>query len=153
MTVLIRLRFLAGMVSGLTLMVAMAAVPHHQQQQDQGVVVPKVEFTATELVKLEAASKRVPPYFGQVALTPEQRAQIQAIQMKYLREILKREKEIEALKEKSLQECEGVLVDFQLGLIKNLRDAKVRRTGNVPKEPTPSVPKGSSDVSVEDTDG
>ena len=145
-----RFRSLAGMVSGLTLVVALAAVPH--QEQDE-VVVPKMEFTAADLVKLETASKRVPPYFGQVALTPEQRARIQTIQSRYLREILMREKEIEALKKKSLQECEDVLVDFQRGLIKNLRDAKARRSTGASEESAPPVSEGPSGDATGDSQG
>ena len=73
--------------------------------------------------KKQDPSRRVPPYFGQIGLTPEQRESVYAVQAKHYEKIAALEKQIADIKAGSLAECEGVLTDVQKKLLDNLRRA------------------------------
>src|SRR5690242_19173131 len=68
---------------------------------------------ATAPAKPKADGHRVPAYFGQVGLTPEQRASIYGIQAKRVEKIEALEKQIAEERAAMLAECEGVLTDVQ----------------------------------------
>lgn len=73
--------------------------------------------------KKQDPSRRVPPYFGQIGLTTEQRASIYGIQGKRHEKLNALEKQIAEEKAAMLVECETVLTDTQKKLLGNLRAA------------------------------
>jgi hypothetical protein len=81
-------------------------------------------------------SHRVPFYFGQIGLTPEQRTSIYGIQAKHASKIEALERQIAEEKAGTLAECEGVLTDVQKKLVENLRSARTKtasKTSDAPK--------------------
>ena len=86
--------------------------------------------TATTAVEKKKAgpTRRVPDYFGQIGLTPDQRAGIYAVQDKHMTKIEALEKQIEAIKAEMMTESEAVLDDTQKKLLANLRRAAVGAT-------------------------
>lgn len=71
------------------------------------------------------SSRRVPRYFGQIGLTPDQRDSIYAIQAKHQPKIDALEKQLAALQGQVLTECEGVLSATQKQLLEQRRKAAV----------------------------
>lgn len=69
-------------------------------------------------------SRRVPPFFGQVGLTPSQREQIYSIRGKYYDQIADLKQQIEDLEAKEDTDCAGVLTDSQRKLLDSLRSAR-----------------------------
>ena len=83
--------------------------------------------------KKHDAARRVPPYFGQIGLTAEQRASIYGIQTKRYEKIDALEQQIATEKAEMLAQCEGALTETQKKLLENLRRAAVEP--NTPKAP------------------
>jgi Spy/CpxP family protein refolding chaperone len=76
-------------------------------------------------------ARRVPNYFGQIGLTPEQREQIYAIKAKHLDKIEALKQQIAQIERDMMTECEGVLTDVQKDLLMQRREAaKVARGKN-----------------------
>ncbi len=68
-------------------------------------------------------TRRVPPYFGQVGLTPEQKEQIYAINAKHQKKIEDAQKELARVRAEVLAECETVLNESQVKLLSIRREA------------------------------
>ena len=68
-------------------------------------------------------ARRVPDYFGQIALTTEQRAAIYGIQGKHQEKIQALQKQIADERAAMLAECEATLTETQRKLLENLRKA------------------------------
>lgn len=68
-------------------------------------------------------ARRVPDFFGQLGLTPEQRESIYTIRGKHYEEINALQKQIADIQAKMLTECEGVLTDAQKQSLTNHRKA------------------------------
>ena len=68
--------------------------------------------------------RRVPRYFGQIGLSPNQKGEIYILRGRYRAEIYELERRIEELKEQEMAECQSVLTDAQVKLLEHLRDAK-----------------------------
>ncbi|MHC5537068.1 hypothetical protein ACYOEI_02390 [Singulisphaera rosea] len=68
-------------------------------------------------------SRRVPDFFGQLGLTPEQKESIYTIRGKHYDEITALQKQIADIQAKMLTECEGVLTDAQKQSLANRRKA------------------------------
>ncbi len=68
-------------------------------------------------------ARRVPSYFGQIGLLPEQRARIYSLQARHQDKIEALEKQIAAEKAEMLAGCEATLTDTQKKLLGNLRQA------------------------------
>ncbi len=66
---------------------------------------------------------RVPPYFGQIGLSDEQREKIYKIQDKHAPAIDKLEAELKKARETELKDCEGVLTDAQKKELESKRKA------------------------------
>lgn len=66
-------------------------------------------------------SRRVPDYFGQIGLTPDQKDTIYKVRKKHQETIDGLRKQISDNESKSLTECEAVLTDTQKKLLENLR--------------------------------
>ena len=73
-------------------------------------------------------SRRVPDYFGQVGLNPEQRESIYKIRKVHQDKIDALKKQIAEADALSLTECEAVLTDTQKKLVANLRAGGSRTT-------------------------
>ena len=73
--------------------------------------------------KKHDAAHRVPAYFGQIALTTEQRANIYGILGKRYAKIEALEQQIATEKAEMLTQCEGTLTETQKKLLDNLRRA------------------------------
>ncbi|WP_422929745.1 hypothetical protein [Singulisphaera sp. PoT] len=58
-------------------------------------------------------ARRVPDYFGQLGLTPEQKEAVYEIRGKHYAKINELQQEITRLQASMLAECEGVLTDLQ----------------------------------------
>ena len=108
-----------GMVMGLSLVAALGGLP--SLAQDPAKDAPKTDPAASRNVR------RVPPHFGQVGVTPEQKEQVYAIRAKHqvkIDDLKRRLKEEEA---NQLAECEAVLLDSQRKVLVQLRaEAKTK---------------------------
>ena len=79
---------------------------------------------STAPVKKKAdPSRRVPSYFGQIGLSPEQRESIYKIRRSHQDKIAALKKQIDQIEDGMMDECEGVLNDTQKKLLANLRKA------------------------------
>jgi len=89
-------------------------------------------------------SRRVPYYFGQLALTPEQRESIYKIVGKHQQKIDVLQKQVGDLRAQMITECEAVLTDTQKQLLEARRKATPRgaRTAG---SPAPEDPKTEGD--------
>ena len=94
--------------------------------------------------KKQDPSRRVPPYFGQIGLTTEQRASIYGYQAKRNEKIDALEKQIAAEKADLLAECEGVLNETQKKLLDNLRKAAVEPASKPVAAKPPEATKPSN---------
>jgi hypothetical protein len=90
--------------------------------------------------KKQDPSRRVPPYFGQIGLTTEQRASIYGLQAQRFEKIDALEKQIASEKAEMLASCEDVLNETQKKLLDNLRKAA---SEPAPKTKPAETPKPS----------
>jgi len=77
--------------------------------------------------KRRKARGRVPSYYGQVGLSPEQKKKIYAIQKKYRSQMQDLIKQLLALRAKQQSEIDTVLTPEQAAKVKALRDAAARK--------------------------
>ena len=80
-------------------------------------------------------SRRVPPYFAQVGLTPDQREAIYKIRAQNQGKVEALQKQIEEIRSKELADCEKVLTEGQKKLLAERRKAgaekrSAARSGN-----------------------
>lgn len=91
-------------------------------------------------------SRRVPDYFGQIGLTPQQREQIYTIRGKHLAKIAELERQMTEARAAMLAECEDVLTGVQKQLLTERREAarearEARRLARAAEaEPKPEAP-------------
>jgi hypothetical protein len=90
-----------------------------------------------EVPQKGSAARRVPPYFGQVGLTPQQRERIYAIRGKYFNRIAELKRQMQTLQSQELAECERVLNDEQRAALGQRRasSGRNRATASAPAEP------------------
>jgi Spy/CpxP family protein refolding chaperone len=69
------------------------------------------------------SARRVPAFFGQIGLTPEQRENIYKIRGKHQAKIDELEKEIDEIQARMLVECEAVLTASQKQMLAERRKA------------------------------
>ncbi len=107
--------------------------------------------TPAPVVKKKAdPARRVPAYFGQIGLTPEQRASIYTLQAKHQEKIDALEQQIAAEKATMLSGCEAVLTETQKKLLGNLRQAAAEGPARVTPATapapatTPATPKAGN---------
>ncbi len=89
------------------------------------------------------ASRRVPPFFGQVGLTPEQKEEIYKIRASRQARIDSLRQELTKLHAEVLTECESVLSESQRKLLIERREAAARARaakGATAVAPAPSKP-------------
>jgi hypothetical protein len=91
--------------------------------QDPGKVASPPKADAPAAKRSYDPSRRVPDFFGQIGLTPEQREAIYKVRAKHQAKIGELEKQMAELQAQSLAECEGVLTDTQKQLLAQRRKA------------------------------
>lgn len=84
---------------------------------------PATAKQTTPAKKKQEVPRRVPDYFGQIGLTPDQKTNIYAIQAKHQEKIQALELAIANHKAELLNESEKVLTDVQKQLLADLRKA------------------------------
>lgn len=113
---------LRALTTGLSLVGLMMAAP--LVGQEAGTAPKPAADASTKPVRAGYdPARRVPPYFGQIGLTPEQREKVYAIKGKHLEKIDALKVQIEQLEKAMLTECEEVLTDVQKGLLRQRRDS------------------------------
>jgi uncharacterized coiled-coil protein SlyX len=100
---------------GLATVLTLAAVPSPAQEP--------ASAKSSTVKRANDPSRRVPDFFGQIGLTPEQRETIYKIRGKHQTRIDELEKQIAELQSQMLGECEGVLTDTQKELLTQRRKA------------------------------
>lgn len=71
--------------------------------------------------KANDPSRRVPPFFGQIGLSPDQKEEIYKIRAKHQEKIDALEKQIDAIRGEMLTECESKLTESQKQALENRR--------------------------------
>jgi hypothetical protein len=86
-------------------------------------------------------TRRVPPFFGQIGLTPEQKEEIYKIRAKNQQKIDDLQKQLAKAQAEMLKECETVLNDTQKKLLENRRElaAKAKKAAAKPAQLTPAA--------------
>jgi Spy/CpxP family protein refolding chaperone len=82
-------------------------------------------------------ARRVPQYFGQVGLTPEQKEAIYKIRAKHYEKIAALERELAELRAQELKECEAVLTESQKQLLAQRRRPSIRGQARPAAAPVP----------------
>ena len=86
---------------------------------------PKAESAGRPAAKRSSdTSRRVPPFFGQLGLTPEQREEIYTIRRKHQEKIDALTKQLADIQAEMLTECETVLDDTQKQMLETRRNAR-----------------------------
>jgi len=94
---------------------------------------PKVGESARPVAKRSAdASRRVPPFFGQLGLTDEQRESIYKIRGKHQEKLDALAKQVAEVQDAMMAECEAVLEDGQRQMLEARR--KAPRPARKPRE-------------------
>ena len=83
--------------------------------------------------------RRLPPYFGQIGLSAEQKEAVYKIQGTHMPKIVSLEKQIEEMRAQMLHECEGVLKAPQKQLLEQRRasGAESKSKGRSTPKPQP----------------
>src|SRR4051812_46529050 len=89
----------------------------------QETTTPKPSNPAPAARRGGDPARRVPDYFGQIGLTPEQREAIYKIRGKHQAKIDELERQIDEIQAQTLVECEGVLTDTQKQMLAQRRKA------------------------------
>jgi Spy/CpxP family protein refolding chaperone len=116
-------------------MAALAGVPLAAQEPGAGKPAEKAVRKGGD------PARRVPPGYGQIGLTPEQREKIYGIRAKHMEKITALEKELDTLRKKMDDECETVLTDSQKKILTERRAAMRDRAR--PDEDSPAPPAAS----------
>lgn len=115
-----------GLVVGLGSLPSVAQITGTQKGTTKAKEGTSTTSKAVEEEPPAPTAKRVslPRYFGQVALSQQQRDQIAKVQRKHQLRLEELEKEIEQTKATMLGECEAVLTPVQRQLLSDLRKAE-----------------------------
>lgn len=90
------------------------------------------------------ASRRVPDFFGEIGLTPEQRESIYKIREKHQSKIAELNAQIAAIRKAEVAECETVLSDTQKQLVAQRRRAAEERKDILKKKVAEKTEKKES---------
>jgi hypothetical protein len=90
-------------------------------------------------------ARRVPPYFGQVGLTPQQREQIYLIRAKYADRLAQLKQQMEALQSQEMAECEAVLNEQQRAALAQKRAGSNRGRSSGASTEAKTAPKPAAD--------
>ena len=128
-------RVAAAVVLGTLTSIALGTLPIVAQEP-----APTAKPSTPTARKKGEGTHRVPDYFGQIGLTPEQKTNIYGMVDKHMVKVEALEKQIEAEKADMLAECETVLDDTQKKLLAKLRAAAINPAGNA----TPAKPAATA---------
>ncbi len=131
-------RFVMLSVSALSVLMLASACLWAQEDDPAGGPKPA---TPAKAARTYNPARRVPPYFGQIGLTPDQKEAVYAVREKYQGQIAELKRQIEELTAKEMAECEAVLTDAQRKLLEQRRAS---RRGGTSKASTPSKEAASS---------
>lgn len=112
---------------GIICVVGLASLTTSAQEPARGGASPKSTSTPATR-KVDAQSRRVPDFFGQIGLTPEQREDVYKARGQHLVRIEALEAEIAKIRDQMQAECEAVLTDTQRQLFDQRRKATARPT-------------------------
>src|SRR5579859_2441551 len=96
-----------------------ASVPAQEPAATPGSRKP----TATTAQRSFDPARRVPTYFGQIGLTPQQRESVYQIQTKEMKRIDELQKQIVEIRADMVKQCEAVLSPTQKQLLEQRRTA------------------------------
>ena len=115
-----------GLVVGLGSLPSVAQITGTQKGTTKAKGESSPSSKAGEEETSAPIAKRIalPRYFGQVALSQQQRDQIAKVQRKHQARLEELEREIEQTKATMLGECEAVLTPVQRQLLSDLRKAE-----------------------------
>lgn len=130
-----RRALLLSATTALTLAFGAAKLPAQEPSKADGPVQPAL--------KSNDVARRVPSYFGQIGLTPEQRESIYKIRSGHQQKILDLQKQIADAQAAMLVECETVLTDAQKKLLDFRRQsaAEKRKATRIASATAPSSDK------------
>ena len=112
---------------GIICVVGLASLTTSAQEPTK-VGAPSRSTSSPAARKLDAQARRVPDFFGQIGLTPEQREDVYKVRGKHLGRIEELEAEIAKIRDQMQAECEAVLTDTQRQLFDQRRKATARPT-------------------------
>ncbi len=112
---------------GIICAVGLASPTTSAQEPAKGGAPSRSTSTAAAR-KVDAQTRRVPDFFGQIGLTPEQREDVYKVRGKHLVRIEELEAEIAKIRDQMQADCEAVLTDTQRQLIDQRRKATARPT-------------------------
>lgn len=119
--------------------VAMAGTALRSAERETPVLLAQAEdtsakperTTSTAAAPAKKLTGRLPPGYGKLGVSDEQRQKIYAIQHRYEQQITELEKQIEALEARVDEESQAVLTTAQKARLKEVRDAaRKRRTSS-----------------------
>lgn len=124
-----------ALLSSLSIILALGSVSLIAQEPKQKEASKGVVEAPPTAKKLDPA-RRVPPYFGQIGLRPEQREEIYKVRAKHIKKIDELEAKVEAIRSEMLAECEGVLDQTQKQVL-----VSRRKSGLNPETAPAATPK------------
>lgn len=104
-----------------TLISLAAATLLHAQEPSETTHPSKADTPAVG--RRNDPARRVPDFFGQIGLTPEQREAIYKIRARHQAKIAELEKQIAEIQAQEVNECEGMLTEAQKQLLAQRRKA------------------------------
>ncbi|MCA1687001.1 MAG: hypothetical protein LC745_13735 [Planctomycetia bacterium] len=104
--------------------VGLAALPLAAQEPTGSKPADGTKAPVTK--KAVDPSRRVPPHFGQIGLTPEQKEEIYKIRARHQAQIDSLQKQVARAQAEMLAECESHLTESQKQLLTHRRDAAAR---------------------------
>ena len=90
-----------------------------------------------QVKKVSDPTRRVPPFFGQIGLSPDQKEEIYKVRAKHQEKIETLEKQIAAVRAEMLVECESKLTEVQK---KSLVDRRTTAEAKKAKSAAPAKP-------------
>lgn len=106
-----------AVVAGMVGLALVSLTLHAQEPKD----APTKKDVPSASKKAFDPTRRVPPFFGQIGLTLEQRESVYKVQGKHMPRIEELQKEISRIRHEMLTECEGVLTDAQRKVLSERR--------------------------------
>lgn len=117
----------AALAAGLVVAWAVAGGPTRAQDPKGEKPATPAPAQAPAAKKTYDPARRVPPYFGQIGLSQEQREEIYKLRGKYLTQIADLEKQLAATRASMLADCEKLLSDTQKQMLETRRKAAAEK--------------------------
>jgi Spy/CpxP family protein refolding chaperone len=124
---------------GLALLVGLGTIPLAAQDN---AAAEKSGKDGTRSSAKSQEGRRLPNYFGQIGLSPEQRESIYKIKSKTQEHIDSLEKQLASARADLMRDCESVLTDAQKQLLDQRRHAKTKSAKDEAKPTEPAAKTG-----------